>query len=63
MRTRDSYMMVEKHQYPLVRSVMAISLKAVVLKSFTGVTYHTSHISDIYITIHHSSKITVMKQQ
>jgi hypothetical protein len=28
---------------------------------FTGVTYQISGISDIYITIHNSSNITVMK--
>jgi hypothetical protein len=30
---------------------------------FTEVTYQMSYILDIYITIHNSSKITVMKQQ
>ena len=31
--------------------------------TFTGVTYQTFCISDIYIMIHNSSKIIVMKQQ
>ena len=30
---------------------------------FTGIRYQISCISDIYITIHNRSKVTIMKQQ
>lgn len=43
----------------------AVSSLAVALNMWVsapiGVTYQISHISDIYITIHHTGKITIMK--